>query len=109
MGSCSSCNKTANQYNRSPRYNASLAQRVAPENCNVGSEQLINWRTILKCLKNTNKGEIVGLSTQQINVFLGIVQSAINYPDDYCHYQSKFVIFQEQYLPLIISDVPECI
>jgi hypothetical protein len=83
--------------------------RVPDPNCTVTIEMLIQWRAILNCIKTAGKFEQAHLSEPELNTFLGLVQSAINYPDDYCYYMDRLTSFQQDKLPLIVGYVPECI
>lgn len=78
-------------------------------NCQITGEILINWQRILNCIKSNQKYSLLNLTLTKVNMLLGIIQSAINYPDDYCYYEIALDEFKNIVLPLIISNAAECI
>lgn len=80
-----------------------------PEDCDFTRTVIQNWYNILLCVKTSNKLGIISLTTLQANIYLGYLQSALNYPDNYCYYQVKLTDYQQNILPRIIANVPECI
>jgi hypothetical protein len=62
----------------------------------------------MACVKASNKGIVIGLSVPKINIYLGYLQSALNYPDNYCYYFDKLEEFRLTILPRIIANVPAC-
>jgi hypothetical protein len=108
---CGPCQAAANilaNSNRSSEYVPRANREIDPD-CQLTLDVLLSWRNIIRCIKTTNKFEILGLSLPQLNSIAGYIQSAINYPDDYCYYSSQLLDFKEIFLPLIISNVSECI
>lgn len=107
MCSCGSTNQNnvvINRVNENTQNNI-----VFDENCEITSELLNNWKQILLCIKNNIAFETVGLSEFNINSLLGIIQSAINYPDNYCYYSPQLENFKNNILLRIVENVPECI
>lgn len=78
------------------------------EYCPYTKSVLIQWLKILNCIKAQNKKSLIQASDFNINSLLGIIQSALNYPDDYCFYKPQLEEFQNTFLPRIIEYVPEC-
>lgn len=78
-------------------------------NCEITSEILINWQNILNCIKLSQKYSLLNLPLQKVNMLLGIIQSGINYPDDYCYYEEQLQEFKNIILPLILTNAAECI
>ena len=78
-------------------------------NCGVTIELLEHWQKILFCIKNEDKTSLIYSNTVVINQYLGLIQSALNYPDNYCYYFEQIENFQNSLLPLIVNNVPECI
>lgn len=108
---CGSCggggNTQSYPYMTAQHNNLQLAQQ--PENCSLTAEVLTKWLNILTCIRTQNKGYLVGLEGFTMNSLVGVVQSAINYPNNYCYYQPNLENFQTNILPLIIENVPECV
>lgn len=104
MCNCGSTTFLSQSYTRTLKQ----AQTLAVD-CDIELNQLKSWLAILKCLKSSGLYKNVGLNITEINRLTGIIQSAINYPDNYCYYKERFENFQNNILPLIISNVPECI
>lgn len=77
--------------------------------CQITGEILTNWQRILTCIKNNQKYSLLSLTLTKVNMLLGIIQSAINYPDDYCYYEIALNEFKNIVLPLIINNAAECI
>lgn len=79
------------------------------ENCEFTRSIIKAWLDSLKCVKENNKLTEVGLDLYSTNRFLGILQSSLNYPDNYCYYQADLITYQTEVLPKIILNVPNCI
>lgn len=77
--------------------------------CPLTREMLVIWKNAITCVKQNGKQDLIGLPGNAINAYIGLVQSAINYPDYYCYYWDQLQIFQSSILPRIIENVPECI
>lgn len=82
---------------------------VQPEDCELTGILITTWQSILQCVKDSNKLGLIGLNTVTANQYLGILQSAINYPDNYCYFIVKLQEFQINILPRIVTNVQECI
>lgn len=82
---------------------------VSSADCLITKPQLTAWLAILQCLKTNERYDSAYISRVVVNQMLGIVQSSINYPDNYCYYIDQLEYFRTNLLPVIISNVPECI
>jgi hypothetical protein len=102
---CGSCNKSSFSASVRP---ITRSQSNIIENCEFTEEILLNWRSILRCLKASGVVNLQGLSYTEINRYLGTVQSSINYPDNYCYYNQQLQNFQSL-IPIIIENAPSCI
>lgn len=68
------------------------------ENCEYTEEQLQSWNQRLLCVKNNNLGNL-----QTLNVYLGVIQSALNSPDYLCLFKKNLdIIFN--YIQELISN-----
>ena len=79
------------------------------EPCVFTKQILENWKAALKCIKAKNKNNLIYLTIPEINRWSGIIQSSLNYPDNYCYLQTDLTEFQSVVLPLILANVSECI
>lgn len=77
--------------------------------CDITLDILKKWQSILKCIKQTNTYVKINVNEFNINQLLGLVQSAINYPDNYCYYKNQLDYFKDNLLVKILENVPECI
>lgn len=77
--------------------------------CPFSNGLLMIWYNALKCVKDTNQLAAIGLTVYQTNVHLGNLQSAMNYPDNYCYFRKELTDFNSNILPRIIENVPNCI
>lgn len=84
-------------------------KRSIPSTCDITRDVLIKWQNMLKCVKNSGNISAVGVAELAINQLLGIVQSALNYPDNYCYYSLQLNYFKDNILTKIVENVPECI
>ncbi len=87
-------------------------QTAAPQEpavCAITLDILNKWQNILMCVKNNNSYQKVGISEIVLNQFLGIIQSAKNYPADYCYYGDNLENFKVAVLPKIIENEPNCL
>lgn len=92
-----------NQGNNGPQ------QSIINQNCGMTRAILNNWYKMLACVKRNEYGERVNLAVVQMNQMLGVIQSALNYPDNYCYFYEQLEYFQTNVLQLIVNNVPECI
>lgn len=108
---CSSCNK--NNSGATPSFTLPKANKKASFqealDCPFSGGLLIIWYNALKCVKDTGKLSLIGLTTYQANLYLGHIQSAINFPDNYCLFSVKLTDYQINILPRIIEHVPNCL
>lgn len=106
---CSKCNGGGNlsyqvHYSGTP----SNELKMAIANCEITKELLLKYTQLLECCKENNKLSDIGLSTIQYHSYMGYLQSALNYPDNYCYYIIKIQEFANNILPRIISNVTIC-
>lgn len=102
---CSACSAAAVT---NPNYTR-RTQEGYTGSCDLTKQVLETWKAALKCVKQKGKQAQIGLAMSQINQMAGFIQSALNYPDNYCYYYEQLAYFQDAILPQIISNVPECI
>lgn len=105
-GCGSSTNKSSNTtytYNQSARVN------VSPEGCDITKEDLNRWLKILQCIKSEGKHAAAGFAEFNVNQLLGTIQSALNYPENYCMYKVQLDYFKNIALIKIVDNVSECI
>jgi len=79
------------------------------ENCLIDKELLTKWKSVLKCIKLNNRYTEANITISELNSSLGYIQSALNYPDDYCYYTEELNNFKNNILPRIVENVPSCI
>jgi len=101
-GGNASSNKTSNA-------TPVLKLQTKKEDCTITKEAIQKWMTIIKCVSAKDKLKELGLSEFNINQTLGIMQSALNYPDNYCMYEIHLDAFQNDVLIKIVASVPECL
>ena len=104
---CSTCGKSRVRSEGS--VNSNRAQRIPNPDCEITIDLLKNWQKMLKCIQKNRKEKEIQLTFYNINVYLGYVQSAINYADDRCFYEEVLNDFQTNILPRIIENVPSCL
>lgn len=108
-GSGSSVNIPTGRLSGTDNYTQNANMRVKNENCPYDQGVISNWKTILECVISNDKLSVTGITRPQANQYLGLFQSALNYPDDYCYYEVQLNLFKEAILPLILNNVQECI
>lgn len=80
-----------------------------PEDCDYTTEVIRNWYNMFDCVKKNSKQADIGLSVENVNSYLGYIQSALNYPDNLCYYKDKLDDILLNIVPRIIDKVPICI
>lgn len=103
-GSGSSVNVPVGRLSQLPN----TPMKAKTENCELTQEIITNWKTLLECVVSKELLHAINLSKLQANQYLGLLQSALNYPDDYCYYDIQLNLFKEAILPRILENVPEC-
>ena len=68
-------------------FRTNASNDTSQEDCGYSQETLMNWKSTLECLKNTQKYDAVGLTVYDINVFLGNIISAVN--NSICSFSTK--------------------
>jgi len=84
-------------------------QRIINTDCQFSKQLLTTWLNALTCVKTNNKLSLITVPDVLANQFLGVLISALNYPEDYCYYESTITNFQNNILPRIVEHVPECL
>lgn len=69
--------------------------------CDYTTEQVTQWQTTLLCIKNSNLLTEVGVTSPQMNGFLGVLASIIKYNNNPC----SFVNTLDKILDVIIRTV----
>lgn len=77
--------------------------------CSLTKEVLEAWQKALTCVKIKGKGDLIHLPQASMNQMLGILKSALYFPENYCYYKPQLEYFQVNVLPQIITNVPECV
>lgn len=80
-----------------------------PEDCNITKDILDKYLAVIKCLREKGLGMQFGLSSFNLNQLQGVVQSALNYPDNYCYYSAQLDDFANNLLPKIVENAAECL
>lgn len=90
--------------------NPSLQRASNPisTDCGLTKTVLKTWFAGLICIKLQDKFVAAGIGVTVLNQILGVVQSALNYPDNYCYFYEMLEYFKDNLLPSIIANVPEC-
>lgn len=92
-----------------PSQRQAIVPYVPDPNCQYSSGILTVWLRIIKCVKDSGSLSLIGLTDYQANIHIGNIQSAINYPEDYCFFSPQLADFQQNILPRIIENVPTCL
>lgn len=82
---------------------------TTPENCNITIEILDKWESMLNCVKSNGSFQKTGVAEIVVNQYLGLIQSAKNYPNNYCYYGSQLEVFKSSILTKIVQNEPSCI
>jgi hypothetical protein len=106
---CAPCAAAAAANNANYTNQIANTPRVINENCLYTSGLLNIWINAIKCCKESDKLMLIGLNAFQANIHIGNIQSAINYPEDYCYFEQQLIDYQQNILPRIIEYVPECL
>jgi hypothetical protein len=99
----------AGNQSRDMRGTSTVSSTELHQPCGINGDMLQSWKAIMKCIKLKHKESLIGMATATVNQIAGIIQSAINYPDNYCYYYPQLEYFQSAVLPQIITNVPECV
>lgn len=93
-----------------PIQNQVLRPPVTPSSeCLFTKTILSTWLAAIKCVKDNGNLSLIGLSEYQANIYTGNIQSALNYPEDYCYFSKQLTDYQQNILPRIIENVPTCL
>lgn len=77
--------------------------------CDITLQLLENWEKVLNCVKSNDSFQKTGVAEITVNQYLGLIQSAKNYPNNYCFYGGNLNNFRNVILPKIIQNEPICI
>lgn len=91
-------------------YSRGIPKAVTPsEDCPITKEIVKMWQKAVICVKAKGELSKINMTTRTANSVLGLIQSALNYPDNYCYYEAELRDFQNNNLPLILEYVQECL
>lgn len=106
---CSSCaGRYANSNLSVKSATVNVQSAYTPTDCNYTKAMLEKWKRLLECVLLNNKSGLINLTDQKVRSYLGYIQSALNYPDNYCFYKDVLQDFELNILPRIIVNVPNC-
>lgn len=74
-----------------------------PIDCFYDKEILSNYKKLLDTVKEKELFSEINLNIRAVNSYLGLVQSALNYPDNYCILEPQLDIFRFSVLPNLIE------
>ena len=80
-----------------------------PGSCDLTLPILNTWENLLLCVKEKNAYTLINSYEIVINQYLGLIQSAKNYPDNYCYYSTQLDKFKSTLLQKIIDNANFCI
>lgn len=83
---CGSCNKSVSNISQIQRI---VRRNISSEDCPYTQSTLLDWLSVLKCVKNKNLRATFNLTYQKLNLYLGLVQSAWNYSSNPCYFKTK--------------------
>jgi hypothetical protein len=106
---CASCGNKAGTGGKTPAVRPTKKAKTENADCIFKGGILIVWYNALKCVKDTGKLGLIGITSHQANKHLGIIQSALNQPDNYCLFETQLTDFYTNILPRIIENVPNCL
>lgn len=78
-----------------------------PVECYYTIDILNSYKNLLTLVKIHNLYSKVGLNRASVNAHLGVLQSALNYPDNYCLFENKLDDFKNKILPKLIIHASE--
>ncbi len=77
---------------------------TSPEDCYYTGEILINYLNLLNVVVENDEYSLYSLSKPQVNAYLGLIQSAINNPDNYCIFEKELDKFKNKVLPKLLMN-----
>lgn len=107
MCGCGSTNSNGSSKKLSAPNKLANVEKIAT--CDITKQNLITWKSLLSCIKANNYYKESKTNEFTVNRFLGIVQSGLNYPADYCYFYEQLNYFKTFILPNILENVPHCI
>lgn len=111
MGCGCAGNKTSSQTSiagATSNYQQNVKE-INAAHCDITKEMLQSWRASLICVKGLDKLSAIKITLVTYNQLLGVIQSALNYPENYCYYKPQLEYFQNTVLPQIVNNVTGCI
>lgn len=71
-------------------------------NCQFTEEILNTWKDKLLCVKNQSLYETVNIQEKDINVYLGVVLSALNNTSNICYFESHLQTISPKIIQIIV-------
>jgi hypothetical protein len=102
---CASCGSNTIAPVRTP-VRAGLSLPDYSSDCNYTMSQLQAWLVLLICCKDKALYPQIGLTGPQLNSYLGIVMSALNYVSYPCNFASKLDIISD--VIILIQNLGAC-
>lgn len=104
------CGSKTNAVNTVVTYNQPTGVKIiSSKECTITKNDILKWQNVLKCIKTEGKFIQADITEFNVNQLLGIIQSALNYPENYCMYKAQLDYFKDSILVKIVMNVPECI
>lgn len=82
---------------------------TSPEDCTFSKETLDSYIVMLNLVRTHDLFKATGISFQGLNAYIGLIQSALNYPDNYCLFETQLNTFSSSILPKLTEHVSEYI
>lgn len=98
---CNTCGSGNSVANSVPRQKVSV--KTSPEECIYTLQILQNWNNRLLCIKENQTFDIISSTAQEINGFLGVVQSAMSNPNNICYFASHLSLIGNTIVKIINS------
>lgn len=102
---CGSCSGKSSTSANTPHSTKTKKIITKPEDCLYDEGILNSYINMLNTVKNNGTYAQIGLSIPKINAYLGLIQSALNYPDNYCLFEKHLDVFRSSTLPKLITNV----
>lgn len=79
------------------------ANAPAPDaNCNYEPAQIQDWLDKVNCFKEKGLYVSFGITNRQLNIYIGTLMSAVNYPTNICYFQKQLDEIQS-FITVVIS------
>lgn len=86
---CSSCGGAKISMPDYQTYNPPPQELISNENCPYTYSQLVSWLGMLMEVKNSATYDMYDVTLYKLNSEIGYLQSALNFPQNLCFYQSN--------------------